>query len=148
MLLYGLISILIIAADQISKIMISTAFTDNTRHILIPNIINIVYRKNTGAAFSMLSDHVILLGLISIIFCVGVIIFYIKRKPTHPLFCTSLALIFAGALGNGIDRIIRGYVVDFIETAFMNFPVFNIADISITIGAVLLVIYVIFYDKD
>lgn len=148
MLLYGLISILIILADQISKFIISSAFTDNTRHILIPHIINIVYRKNTGAAFSILSDHVILLGLISVIFCVGVVIFYLKRKPTHPLFCTSLSLIFAGAMGNGIDRIMRGYVIDFIETAFINFPVFNIADISITIGAVLLVIYVTFYDKD
>ncbi|MBQ7976709.1 MAG: signal peptidase II, partial [Clostridia bacterium] len=57
-------------------------------------------------------------------------------------------LIFAGALGNGLDRIFRGYVIDFIETAFINFPVFNIADISITIGAIVLVIYVMFLEKD
>ncbi len=148
MLLYGLISLLLIAADQISKIMISSGISGNARLILIPHVINIVYRKNTGAAFSILSDHVVLLGLISVIFCVGVIVFFIKRRPSHPLFCTSLTLIFAGALGNGIDRILRGYVVDFIETAFINFPVFNIADISITIGAILLIIYVIFYDKE
>ena len=148
MLLYGIISLIIIASDQISKILIASNFTGNTRKILIPHIINIVYRKNTGAAFSILSDHVVLLGLISVLFCVAVIIFYIKKKPAHPLFKTALALIFAGALGNGIDRIFRGYVVDFIETAFMNFPVFNIADISITIGAALLIIYVIIYDKE
>lgn len=147
MFLYGLISFIIIIADQITKLFISTAFTDNTRHILIPGIINIVFRKNTGAAFSILSNHVILLGIISVVFCIGIIVFSIKRKPIHPLFRTSLSLIFAGAFGNGIDRIIRGYVVDFIETAFINFPVFNIADIAITTGAVLLIIYVIFYDK-
>ena len=148
MLVYGLISFLIIVADQLSKIMISSSFSGNSRHILIPHIINIVYRKNTGAAFSILSDHVVFLGLISVVFCIGVIVFYIRRKPRHPLFCTSLALIFAGALGNGIDRILRGYVIDFIETAFINFPVFNIADISITIGAILLVVYVIFYENE
>ena len=148
MLLYGLISFLIILIDQISKILISTAFSANTRHILIPGIINIVYRKNTGAAFSILSDHVMLLGIISTVFCIGVIVFFLKKKPSNPVLCTALSLIFAGALGNGLDRIFRGYVIDFIETAFINFPVFNIADISITIGAIVLVIYVMFLEKD
>ena len=60
---------------------------------------------------------------------------------------TSLMLMFAGALGNAIDRIFRGYVVDFIETTFISFPVFNIADIAITVGAVLLIIYILFFDK-
>lgn len=61
---------------------------------------------------------------------------------------TSLTLLFAGALGNAIDRIFRGYVVDFIETAFIDFPVFNVADIAITCGAVIMAIYIIFFDKD
>ena len=148
MLIYGLISILITIADQFTKILVSSTFTINSRHILIPHIINIVYRKNTGAAFSILSDHVVMLGLISVIFCIAIIVYCLKKKPSHPLFRTSLSLIFAGALGNGIDRIFRGFVIDFFETAFMNFPVFNIADISITIGAILLIMYVIFYEKD
>ena len=61
---------------------------------------------------------------------------------------TSLTLLFAGALGNAIDRIFRGYVIDFIETAFIDFPVFNVADIAITCGAVIMAIYIIFFDKD
>ena len=76
------------------------------------------------------------------------IIYVIIKKPKHTLQRTALMLIFSGALGNAIDRIFRGYVIDFIETAFISFPVFNIADIAITVGAALLIIYVIFFDKE
>lgn len=148
MLLYSIISIVIIIIDQLSKILISSCFSYDTRVTLIPGLFDIVFRKNTGAAFSILSKHIFLLSIISIIFCIGVIIYVIKIKPQHPLQCTSIALIFAGALGNGIDRFFRGYVVDFIETTFINFPVFNIADISITLGAILFVLYVIMFDKE
>ena len=59
----------------------------------------------------------------------------------------SLVLMFAGAFANAIDRIFRGFVIDFIETTFIAFPVFNIADIAITIGAALLIVYILFFDK-
>ncbi len=147
MILYSIISLFLICVDQISKYLIATNFDWNTRYTLILGLFDIVYRKNTGAAFSILSQHLYLLAIISILFCIGVVFYVVKMKPTHPLQCTSIALIFAGAVGNGIDRIFRGYVVDFIETTFINFPVFNIADISITIGAALFMIYVIKYDK-
>ena len=96
----------------------------------------------------MFSDHVDILGIISAVFCIGVIVYVCIAKPKNKLQNISLTLIFAGALGNAIDRIFRGFVIDFIETAFISFPVFNIADIAITIGAFLLVIYVIFFDKE
>ena len=85
---------------------------------------------------------------VSVLFCVGMGIFWYIKKPQNKLFCTALTLLFAGALGNAIDRIIRGFVVDFISTAFMTFPVFNIADIAITFGAVLLFVYILLFDKD
>ena len=59
----------------------------------------------------------------------------------------SLMLLFAGALGNAIDRVFRGFVVDFIKTSFINFPVFNVADIAITVGAALFIIYLMFFDN-
>lgn len=148
MLVYSIISLLILIIDQLSKIFILSNFTADTKINLIPGIIDIVFRKNTGAAFSLLSKHIYLLSIISILFCIGVIIYVVKIKPKHPLQCTSIALIFAGALGNGIDRFFRGYVIDFIETAFINFPVFNIADVSITVGAALFVLYVILFDNE
>lgn len=148
MFIYSIISLIIIGIDQLSKILVSGNFTHKTDITLIPGLFDLVYRKNTGAAFSILSKHVYLLGIISIIFSIAIIIYVIKFKPSHPLQRTSIALIFAGAVGNGIDRLCRGYVIDFIETTFINFPVFNIADISITIGAVLLILFVILYDKN
>jgi len=148
MISYGIAALLIIIIDQITKILISSSFTSTTVIHLIPGLFNIVYLKNTGAAFSMFSDHVDILGIISAVFCIGVIIYCIIAKPKNKLQRISLMLIFAGALGNAIDRIFRGFVIDFIETAFINFPVFNIADIAITVGAFLLVIYVIFFDRE
>ena len=67
-------------------------------------------------------------------------------NPSGEFF--AISLIFAGAMGNGIDRFFRGYVVDFIETTFINFSVFNVADILITIGSILFIIYVILFDKE
>ena len=89
-----------------------------------------------------------MLSLVSVAFCVGVVVYWILKKPTQKLFCVSLAMIFGGALGNAIDRIFYGFVVDFIETTFIDFPVFNIADIGITVGVALLMIHFIFFDKE
>lgn len=148
MLLWLVIAGGIIAFDQLAKILV-TVFLDGTSCIhVIPYLFDFVYVKNTGAAFSMLSDNTALLGIISVLFCIGVLIYWCKKKPEHPLLKTALTLLFAGAFGNAIDRIFRGFVVDFISTAFMNFPVFNIADISIVFGAIVLIVYMMFFDKE
>lgn len=138
----------IVALDQIAKILV-TAFLDKTDSIcVIPYLFDFVYVENTGAAFSILSGRTGFLGIISVLFCIGVPVYWLKVKPKHKLMKTSLTLLFAGALGNAIDRIFRGFVVDFISASFMEFPVFNVADISIVFGAILLVVYVMFYEKE
>ena len=151
MLLWSLIVVLIIAVDQISKywVMNNIGMTDSIS--IIPNVIDFVYVKNTGAAFSFLADKkygIIILSIVSVVFCVGVIYFMIKHKPKNKLLNVSLAFMLAGAAGNVIDRIARGYVVDFIETTFIKFPVFNVADIAITLGAFMIIIYVLFFEKE
>jgi signal peptidase II len=145
-MLWLIITVLITAADQIVKHIISSNASVGDILASVPGV-DIMYVKNTGAAFSIMSGKVSILTLISVAFCVAVVVYWIKKKPTHPLLCTSLSLMTAGALGNAIDRAVLGYVVDFIRVTFINFPVFNIADIAITIGAVLLVLYVILFDK-
>lgn len=150
MFLWSIIVIGIIALDQLSKYWVINNIGLTDSYMVIPNVIDFVYVKNTGAAFSFLADKtygIVLLSLISVAFCAGVMWFMIKRKPKSRLLTISLALMLAGAFGNVIDRIFRGYVVDFIETTFMKFPVFNIADIAITCGAALMIIYVLFYEK-
>ena len=150
MVLWSLIVVLIIAADQLSKYWVVNNIGLTDSFTVIPNVIDFVYVKNTGAAFSFLSDKtygIVILSVISVVFCIGVIFSVIKYKPENKLLNISLALMISGAVGNLIDRIARGYVIDFIETTFIKFPVFNVADIAITIGAVMVIIYILFFDK-
>ena len=150
MILWSLLVLIIIALDQISKYWVVNNIGLTDSFTVIPKIIDFVYVKNTGAAFSFLSDKtygIILLSCVSVIFSVGVIWYMISKKPQNKLLTISLALMLSGAIGNVIDRIFRGYVVDFIETTFIKFPVFNIADIAITTGAFLVIVYVLFFEK-
>ncbi len=145
---YILIGLIFFVGDFLSKrYILSNVALGETFGSFTP-LIDFTYVQNRGAAFSILSGKINFLALISIIFCVGLIIYIIVKKPRHKLLCISLAMLFSGALGNAIDRMFYGFVVDFIETTFVNFAVFNIADIAITVGAILLGIYLIFFDKE
>ncbi len=151
MVLWSFIVAAIIALDQIFKCWITNNIGLTDSLTVIPNVIDFVYVKNTGAAFSFLADKaygIIILSCISVLFCIFAVWFMVKKKPQSKMLRISLALMLSGALGNAIDRIFRGYVVDFIEATFINFPVFNIADIAITSGAALLIIFMLFFDKE
>lgn len=145
--IYAVIALAIIVFDQLAKLWTVNSGSFGGKFGEIPYIADLVYVKNTGAAFSMFSGKVEILGVISVMFCIGVIVYWILKKPKHPLLCTAVSAMFSGALGNAIDRITRGFVVDYIDVKFMDFPVFNIADIAICVGGVLLVLYVMFFDK-
>lgn len=147
MILWLILALLTVGGDQLTKYLVVTNIGGSDTVTAIPGIIDFVYVQNTGAAFSILSNSIELLSVISSIFCIGVVTYMITQRPKHKLLITSLGLLFGGAAGNVIDRIFRGYVVDFIETTFVRFPVFNVADIAITVGAILLVIYFLFFDK-
>ena len=94
--------------------------------------------KNYGAAFNILSGSRIFLSLISIIFSILLIYLILKKNNLNTLDLYSYSFILGGTIGNGIDRILKGYVIDFINLNIINFPVFNIADISINIGFIFL----------
>ena len=131
-----LISIFIFLLDQFSKYLIS---------IDIFNIINkefffffFSYIKNYGAAFNILSGNRIFLSLVSCIFSSIIIYLIIRKKETKIIDLYSYTFILGGTVGNGFDRIFKGYVIDFINLSFINFPVFNFADLSINIGFILI----------
>lgn len=147
-MIWLIISLLIAAADQLVKHLILTNAQIGETVFSLKPIVEITYVQNTGAAFSMLEGKVWILGIVSALFCAAVIAYWIIKKPKHPLLCTSISMIFAGALGNAIDRLARGFVVDYIDAAFINFPVFNIADMAIVIGAGLFILYEILYDRN
>lgn len=146
MIIWLVCSFLIVFADQITKYLAMTKL-EGIEVTFIPKVIDFVYVKNNGAAFNMLSGKVLLLSLISLAFVIGVIFYMFYKKPQNKVYRLSVMLLFAGAIGNMIDRIFRGFVVDFIKTTFIEFPVFNIADISIVCGAILLMVYVLFLEN-
>ncbi|MBQ7794513.1 MAG: signal peptidase II, partial [Clostridia bacterium] len=119
------IAALVIAVDQLTKLLIVGNFSLTDHFTFIPGIIDIVYVQNKGAAFSMLENFTWFLGLVSVLFSVAIAVYMLKTKPTDKLTIISAGLLLGGAVGNGIDRIFREYVVDFIELVFFNFPVFN-----------------------
>lgn len=146
MFLWSLFAGIIIVLDQLTKFLVVKYIDGGVGITLIPKVLDLVYVKNDGAAFNILSGRIGLLSIISLAFVVGVIWFMVVKKPQNKIFRAAVMLLFAGAVGNVIDRIFRGFVVDFIKTTFISFPVFNIADIAITCGAGLLIIYLLFFD--
>tara|TARA_Y100000589_G_scaffold259482_1_gene249029 strand:+ start:6653 stop:7111 length:459 start_codon:yes stop_codon:yes gene_type:complete len=132
------IILLIISIDQISKYWIKK----NLIYIINKNIIffSFNYVQNNGAAFNILSGNRFILSSISLIS--SIILIYIIFIKDHIKIKTNLSLSFilAGSIGNGIDRFFRGFVIDFIDLNFIDFPIFNIADISINIGFIILLI--------
>ncbi|MDO4290768.1 MAG: signal peptidase II [Eggerthellaceae bacterium] len=96
---------------------------------------------NTGAAWGIFDDATFALGVFSLVVC-GVVLAYAlaSAKSSSPLLTGALALVFAGGVGNALDRFTLGYVVDFIEPVFIDFPVFNVADIGVTCGIVLVLV--------
>ena len=131
-----LLSIFILLLDQITKRIINLNYETYENMNLI--LFSITYIKNYGAAFNILTGSRILLSIISIIVSIFLLYLIISKKNIIKLQLYSYSFILGGTLGNGIDRIFKGYVIDFINLKFINFPIFNIADISINIGFIII----------
>mgnify|MGYP002703022775 FL=1 len=117
----------------------------------LPHVLELTYVQNTGAAFSFLagSDLTWLLAIVSLIATLVIALALRKDFFPGPWGRLSLSLLLAGAAGNLIDRAALGYVTDMFKTVFIDFPVFNVADICVVCGGVLMIVYVLFfYDKD
>ena len=130
------LSILICLLDQFSKYIISINFNSIRNNDLI--FFTIDYLENDGAAFNIFSGSRILLSLVSITFSFVLIYIILKNNINKTIELLSYSFILGGTMGNGLDRIFKGYVVDFINLNFINFAVFNIADVSINIGFILI----------
>ena len=142
-----IIAALVIIADQLTKYLyVSCGAGDIT---LIPGLLGLTYVENRGAAWGMFGDHQLLLYIFSGLVTAAILGFYIwKYKKMNALLRIALALVIAGAVGNLIDRIMLNYVRDMIRFLFIDFPIFNVADSAITIGGALILIDVIFFEKD
>ncbi len=138
----------IVAADQISKHLVLTYIPLHTRVDVWPDVVGLTYVRNFGAAFSSFQGMQWLFALIFAVFTVAVIWEYKKKAmgfTTFERWC--IAAIYGGGLGNMIDRVRFGYVVDMIETRFIEFPVFNVADCFITCGCIALIAHLVLFNK-
>ena len=134
------ISLLIILLDQSIKYWVSFYIGFNTATIFWPGIINLHVVRNTGAAFSLFSESTFILGVISFLVSTILILFTWKRSQLLLWKGLGIAFLLGGSLGNGLDRWRLNYVIDFIEIVPFDFPIFNIADISINFAVVFLIL--------
>lgn len=137
-----ILSIIFLIVDQITKILVVNSLVPGENIEIIKNIFSIIYTNNTGAAFSILLGKRIFLIVVAVLI-IGVLLYYIKRnKIEKKIDIIALSFVIGGSLGNLIDRIVRGYVIDFISIKIgnYNFPIFNVADILIVIGVFLLLL--------
>lgn len=148
-MLYYLIAICLVVLDQLVKLWVRSAIPLGQSIPFIPYLMDLAHVQNTGAAFSSFSGLTWLLTLVSLAGSVLMAVLLWKNYFPGKVGKFALSLILAGAVGNLIDRALMGYVTDMFQTAFINFAVFNVADICVVVGGFLLVFYVLFlWDKD
>ncbi len=138
----------IVGLDQITKLLVTQNIALFSKVEVLPGLVHLTYVRNVGAAFSILQGKQWLFLLIFLLLtAVLAWEFSKKRMPFTTVERWCLAAIWAGGLGNMIDRLRLGYVVDMIEVEFISFPVFNVADCFITCGCILLGVHLVFFNR-
>ncbi len=141
-----IIGILIVIIDQLLKILVVSNITTDIN--LLPNVLAITLVHNDGAAWGMFSGNQLFLIIVSVLAFIG-ISYYIKKKCScKKLEFIGYGLLLGGLVGNLIDRVMMGYVIDYIHLLFIDFPVFNFADMAVVIGVGLLIIDMIKEEYD
>lgn len=144
----ALFALAVAAADQITKLLTVANLALYEDVTVIPGIVGLTYVQNPGAAFSSFLGMQWLFMLVFLVFT-GLIIweYFKKPMPLSPFERWCIAAVYGGGLGNMIDRVRLGYVIDMIETKFMSFPVFNLADCFITCGCIALMVHLFFFNR-
>lgn len=140
-----LIIILIVIFDQLSKYFVNLYLKGNDAIEAIPGFLSFRYHENRGAAWGMLENHRWVFMVVSTVAIVAIIgyLIWTRKKKDSLLFRISLCFFAGGGIGNMIDRVILSYVIDFLRFDFIDFPIFNVADSFITIGAFLMILNLI-----
>ena len=141
---YGWIALVVLALDQLSKLAVQRL---TQAVVLLPGVLGLRYAENTGMAFSLLSGRPWLLGLLSgAVIIAGMAV--LRRYQLGRLASVAAMLMLGGAVGNMLDRLLRGYVIDMFEVLFVKFAVFNVADAALTVGCGLMIISLMLIPKD
>lgn len=143
---------ILVVIDQVTKYIASVCLQGKDAFVILKNVLEFRYLEggNTGAAFGILQGKTVALGIVSVFVAVVLFVIYIKISKIEKYKGVSIALLFmiAGAIGNGIDRFLHQYVIDFIYIKAVNFPIFNVADCYVTMAAVALFLLIAFDDDE
>lgn len=147
-MLYILAIALCVAADQAVKLYVVSHLALYETAPLLPGVVELFYIQNTGGGFSILTNHTQLLTILTAAVMAVIAFLLVKKVFPHPLAMWTLTLILGGGLGNLADRVRLGYVVDMFNFQFMNYPVFNVADILVVCGTIgFAAYYLLLHDK-
>lgn len=137
-----IVVIISLLLDIGSKFLVSKIFILNESKTIIDNFLNITYVRNTGAAWSILDNNTWIVTVISLLIIIGIIYYVYRNIVSKKILKIGYGLILGGAIGNFIDRIVYGYVIDFIDIDIFgwNYPIFNLADMFIVVGVILVMI--------
>ena len=143
---YFILAAALVALDQAVKLLVRANIPLGGSAPLLPGVMDLTYVQNTGAAFSLFEGRTWILAVLSLAVTVLLVLALAKKRPfRHPFGRTTLAVVLAGAAGNLIDRVFMGFVTDMFRTLFVNFAVFNVADICVVLGGIALCVYVVFF---
>jgi len=148
---YYIIAATIVIIDQITKFLTVQNIPLGDSMEIIPGIFSLTYIQNTGAAWSILEGQMWFFYIITLIVVVMLIYFLHKEAKDEPLFALAISFILGGALGNFVDRLHLQYVIDMFQLDFISFPIFNIADSALTVGVIIMLLYVLkdeFFNKN
>lgn len=147
---YGASAALLLALDQFTKYLASTYLANGRSIVLIKGVFQLHYLENQGAAFGVLQGKKLWFVAITLAMLLLMVLVYLRTpmEKRYRWIRIILALLTAGAIGNLIDRLRLDYVVDFLYFELINFPIFNVADIYVTVGMALLILLVFFYYKE
>lgn len=140
-------SLLIVGVDQLFKKLAIDYLSQEITFPVIQDFFHLTYLENRGAAFGILSGKGVFLIVLTLIVIVFLIIIILMNKIKSKFLLWSIALVIGGGIGNLIDRVFRGFVVDYLDMRVIQFAVFNFADCCVVVGTILIMYYILFLDK-
>ena len=145
-----LLTAALVVLDQWSKLFATENLMGRADITMLENVLSLTYHRNAGAAFGIFQGGRWFFLVFALVIMIAIAVYYVKLpiSPVYNAVRFALILIAAGGIGNSIDRLLNGFVVDFLRFDFINFPIFNVADIYVVCGTILLGILMIFFIKD
>ncbi len=146
-MIYVIIIAILVAIDQMSKVWALTSLKEIGSIPIIENVFHLTYVENRGAAFGMLQNNQTIFIIVALVASIYGL-YYLNTKKVHIIGKSGMILVIAGAIGNLIDRVRLGFVVDYFDFRIVWEYVFNLADVFVVVGTILICIYIMFYEDN